>query len=369
MLLASSHLGLGLPTAPHLRPTSIRYIRYTRFTQAASCPTASHTVISTPQWPHNTPVLINSSPLDNHTVIRRKHMLHRPDLAHNELLDGAHVVIPPVIENIMAKAWTQHFSLAFLHPEFLCSPDAARFAKISLGITAGSKSSDQLLEASTGGTCIKLEQDMGQEEWLNSWEHLMPLIKKHLPEACEAWTKHWCMIYSHHNCQTHWNRLMLYCIKIRQSATQVNFNPGKWQSQVYEEITEQDRDDAARRRAMPPRTLPSSSAPTASFTPLSSAPSNSTPKKPKLAREVNPSEQCFCCGYKGHYVKECVASKQHNCSSIITRRSGNKWLLDGASFCYSFNTLKGCAKSPCPNPPHLCSLCRSPDHSTQACSA
>lgn len=98
----------------------------------------------------------------------------------------------------MAKGWDTYLSLTYLHPEFLKSPDATRFAKISLGVAAGSKLADLLMDVNAICTKFKNEEDFTCEEWLDAWEYLMPLIMKYLsPHAYDTWKKHQLLIYSH----------------------------------------------------------------------------------------------------------------------------------------------------------------------------
>ncbi|KAG8696580.1 hypothetical protein FRC08_007064 [Ceratobasidium sp. 394] len=301
-----------------------------------------------------------------------KTKLHRPDLAKHTLIDGAQVVIPPVIENIMRKGFRTYFPLTFVHPDFLHSPDAARYAKVAIGLASGTKSATQLTEAGSSGTLALEERNMALEDWLGAWEHLIRLIRKYLPRpAYKAWKRHWTMIYEHRDRKSHWPRLMLYCIRIRQSATQINFNPGIWQERVYKEIIQEDRDAiSARKSSHPTPSTVTASRTTHSYasTTVSAPASANLPKKPKIAREVNPRERCFCCGSRGlHFAKDCSATKLHNKQPLVVRRTGSNWTIDNNPFCYSFNTLKGCTKSPCPNVRHLCSLCRSTDHGAQTC--
>ncbi|QRV93153.1 The BTB (BR-C, ttk and bab)/POZ (Pox virus and Zinc finger) domain [Ceratobasidium sp. AG-Ba] len=172
--------------------------------------------------------------------------LHRPDLAPGRLVDGLRVIIPPAIIEVMSKGWTAYISLVLLHNDFLQSPEAARYARIALGLASGSKSADQLPDAGPGGAKFKHESQLSFEEWLVAWDNLIGLIRKFMPcKTLQAWMRHWRIVYTHPDRHKHWPRVLLYCIRVRKAATVENFDPGVFQELIYKEIEREELDRIA----------------------------------------------------------------------------------------------------------------------------
>ncbi|KAG8778979.1 hypothetical protein FRC12_024700 [Ceratobasidium sp. 428] len=307
---------------------------------------------------------------DSERRSRPKKVLHRPSRAEGVLLEGASFPIPPAILKIMENGWKAHFSLCLLDPAFLEQPDAAHRAQLYVDLMSGRKVADKATETRIAALGIPREENMTHDQWRFAWDILLPIIEDYMPTDCfEAWQKHWHLVWTHSDVRPNWHRLMLYDIKMRQTASRTNFDMGTWQYKVYEEIVNKDRDDIAKGRGRH-TTSHSTAAPIASSSHTRKASSDIAPpaKRTKHIREMDSDERCFRCGLKGeHKTKYCAASKQTNGRSPIIRRNGKNWTLDGSPFCYSFNTLKGCSASTCSNPPHICSLCRSTDHGAQAC--
>ncbi|QRV92132.1 hypothetical protein RhiJN_20150 [Ceratobasidium sp. AG-Ba] len=229
----------------------------------------------------------NMFPLDEYRRNNPRRVLHRPDLATNAILDGAVPVIPPVMRDIMRRGWDKHIPLPFFDPEFLKRKDAAHYAKIAIGVSSSTKAAEKLAELNATNTRVKNEEDMDQIEWQYAWDNLMGLIEEYFPPATvKSWARHWGMIWAHRDRRRKWHRLMKYCMRVREAATQQNFVPGVWQEKIWEEIVEDDRDDAYERRRSQ-----------ATFrqythtTPKASSSSYAIAKKRPQAREVNPRER------------------------------------------------------------------------------
>ncbi|KAG8729870.1 hypothetical protein FRC10_003336 [Ceratobasidium sp. 414] len=266
-------------------------------------------------------------------------------------------VIPPVIEKIMESGWSTHFSLALVDPAFLKQADAAQYAKIVIGLASSSKTADRLAIANTPAR-VKAEENMSFDEWRFAFDNLMLLIEKYRdPDSITTWQNHWYMVFSHRDVREKWPRLMKYDTKIRQMATQFNFDMGIWQHRIYDKIVDQDQEDIAACRFTGP-THPSAN-PHASFTKHSgegsTVPKRNKPTQPARGNDFR--EWCFRCGlHNDHQTKCFTATKQTNGQPFVIQCTGNGRSIGNTLFCFAFNTLKGCTSSPCSNPPHGASV-------------
>ncbi|QRW04441.1 polyprotein like [Ceratobasidium sp. AG-Ba] len=157
------------------------------------------------------------------------------------VVDGSRTIFPPAITEVMEKGYTTYIPLVLLHIDFLQSPEASRYARIALGLASGAKSVDQLPDAGPGGARFKQEQQMNFEEWLDAWDNLIFLIRKYLPRRTyKRWLRHWRFVYTHPDRHKHWPQVLLYCIRVREAATQESIDPGTFQDLIYSKIEKEE---------------------------------------------------------------------------------------------------------------------------------
>lgn len=303
-------------------------------------------------------------------------MLHQPDLAGDELVDGICVVIPKAIRKIMQDNWKEYIPLTLLTTAHLKSSDTTRKLQTPICLASGRKGLELMATTDKDLVPPKDEAAMDFQEWLQAWNHLLDLIDIYIPQATSAWEQHWKMIWQHRERDTRWHCLMRYCIEVRKAAVRANMNPGVWQAKIWQEIIDDDRDRIAAGRP-PPGSRPSQPSTNSqhdkpatsshSFQRRSDAPSASDQKPARKTCGDQDLDKCFRCGTYGHLIRDCNRDFQYNGGKIHVTKVGNTYMLDSKPFCYRFNTPKGCHIIPCPNPPHICSLCRATDHGAQQC--
>lgn len=309
---------------------------------------------------------------------RHKRVLHQPDLVSDELVDGICMVIPNAIRKIMENKWKEHIPLTLLTTAYLKAPESTKKIKAPIGLASDGVGVEVMTTANNGLVSPKDEAAMNFQEWLQAWNHLLELIDLYLPRATPAWELHWKMIWQHRERDTRWHCLMQYCIAVRKAAVKMNMNPGVWQAKIWQEIVDDDRDRIAAGRPIPGALPSQNGASTSRNKPSTSshsshqranAPNAADHRSSRKPRGDADRDKCFRCGTFGHTVRECERDWQFNGSKIIIFKVDNRWTLDDKPFCYRFNTPKGCHQNPCPNPPHVCSLCGAKDHGAQTCRA
>lgn len=300
---------------------------------------------------------------------------HRPDKTKGLQAPAVRANIPNAVRRIMKAGWKEHIPLYLLTDAYCQSREAAARHDSSIQIKGGK------LYASSSGTISsnRNETILDLREWSQAMKRLIYLIREYFDDDyAESWKAHFNHIFNHPDRDREWPAMIRYCIELRTRAQECSIDPETWQHAIYDRILHELRYPATSSMAIqpPPTFSQHSHNQPANPSPHSAPPSYRSAAK-SSSQTTGPSKEkhnekpgnCFRCGTPGHKPRSCSAKTQANGKKILIHLApdGRNWLIDGAGFCYSFNTTHGCTFSVCKNPPHICSLCLSSTHGAQHC--
>lgn len=272
--------------------------------------------------------------------------------------------IPKKIMKILREGWKDHISLFYLTDAACESYEAANSqprAKITM-------KGDQLFAtAAEDKRTEDKEFSLDLKEWTQAYNKFLYAVIIHFGESyAEYWKIHFSNIFTHDRRDSEWPALMRYCAEIRRRATLGAINPAVWHETIYTHILHKMRYPDLVAPAGH-STVASSQAHTTSFRATKAAPEDADTAKTRGSR--NKLAKCFRCAVPGHSPMSCNRNTQANGKAVIvTKAPGGKPQIDGAPFCFAYNSARGCTRNPCTNPPHICSLCKSTEHGAQQCS-
>ena len=92
-------------------------------------------------------------------------------------------------------------------------------------------------------------------------------------------------------------------------------------------------------------------------------------KQVKARSEGETGSRCFVCRGNGHQSKICSSHKQIDNTDVnVKKNASGDWVLyNNEPFCWSFNSARGCSRTPCANGKHICTGCLSTSHCAQTC--
>jgi hypothetical protein len=312
-------------------------------------------------------------------------------------------VVPKSIIRIFNQGWRTQFSILMLTDNYVLSPEALKSSGDKILLGHGNSLYTQAPDPVTM-VAGRLETSCTFEEYMEAMPRFVDLVRDYLgPNLADAWQVHFSNVVGVPFRSKVWHLLIRYDIEIRRLGAQRGFRPQNWHEEVYTGIKERwEREEFENRIARLDAAITTAHAQagrTANNQPpvyhSRSKVDSLPPYKPQTlagpskvgqysfqgeanatgANAVEPHDpkkaQCFNCGRESHVATKCRTYTMHNGSRTILTRApdGKNWLLDGASFCYNFNSHKGCAGTACPRGPHKCSLCRSVDHGAFTCAS
>jgi hypothetical protein len=307
-------------------------------------------------------------PTDTSSTVRK-----RPARTPGLVGTNAAFLVPDNIRRKFMEGWITHVPLTYL-------TDKGCLLKNKSSLNA---SQDVLSYDPTTGQVVTTsrtlsdhgELDLTFDEWHQAWRRLLDLIKSFLPQEFLMWEVHYQFILNSDNRSEMWPLYLAYDAEIRKRATQTSIDPsvfsiGIWNDlearyttkKVYAMI-QADLKQHSDRFVTPHPVNTSFNAPR--NTPSFRNPQHSLSDNSKLGR-------CIFCGdrSKTHSSHACTASCYANGSPCHLSRqepSGTRVSKSGKRFCFSWNGLAGCDRTPCRKGEHLCTLCGSSMHNAQLC--
>jgi hypothetical protein len=306
---------------------------------------------------------------------------HRPEKVNGQLAPATSSMMPRKALKIMEDDWQEHLSLVILTTAYTQSRDATTDPEVA----QWSIKNGQLVSSSRPSAVDHREIDLMFQEWTQAWGRLLILIKRfYRKRYLRRWKNHFNFIFNHIDRDKYWQVMLRYDIDIRQRATQGPIDPGVFQENIYQHFLREDR--------LRPVTAPQHSFPAPVHTAHVHLPAASSSNGPppysndhasSSSRAQQPSSghakpkrekkamRCFRCGgHDGHGPSACThISRPNGRPILISKPAGSSnWEIDGAGFCFKFNTTSGCTAPNCKYAPHICSLCRSSAHGAQTCS-
>lgn len=262
----------------------------------------------------------------------------------------------------MESGWKEHIPLYLLTDSYCQSREASARHDASIQIKG-----NKLVTSSAG--VLPTDRDetaLDIREWSQAWRRLIRLIREYFSNAyAEEWNTHFNRIFNHHDRDREWPAMIRYCIAVRMRAVESSIDPEVWHHPTYDRILHELRyPSSASIMSMQPQapiqpqvksaaSSANGSGPPPSY--RSSTKSNHQPHTPSNHKHKPADKQakCFRCGIPGHKPRNCANDFQANGKIVIVRNipGTRNWQIDGAGFCYNYNTTSGCAIILCPNPP------------------
>lgn len=299
----------------------------------------------------------------------------RPAIVPGQVAEETIAIVPDAVRKLFANGWTSYVPLTYLTDEYCEKVDEHHKLEpvVRLDTSTGQwvRSGDQLPDRS--------EASMSFVKWTRAWQRLLGILESINHPDRDRWLAHTQIVMNRPTIEEEWPLWVRYCIAVRKRSLQDSFDPGVFQLGIYatvRRIYDRDRADAsslayinaelARRTTTstqpPPRAGPNQPFPTVS-------PSSRAPRQPGARARSNHSPSvCFVCGSREHLSITCSATSLASGKPLLVSRTSADaaWTLSGKSFCFKFNSSRGCAYKACTNA-HTCSLCGSSSHGAQTC--
>lgn len=221
------------------------------------------------------------------------------------------------------------------------------------------------------------EANLSFVKWTRAWQRLLGILESINHPDRERWLAHTQIVMNRPTLEEEWPLWVRYCIAVRKRSLQDSFHPGVFQLGIYasvRRIYDRNRADASSlayiNTELAKRTTASTHPPQrTSFnqpTPAASS-SSHVPRQPSTkARSSHSPSVCFVCGSREHLSITCTATTLASGKPLLVSRTSvdAAWTMSGKSFCFKYNSSRGCAYKACTNA-HTCSLCGSSNHSAQ----
>lgn len=302
----------------------------------------------------------------------------RPAIIPGQVAEETFTLVPDAVRKLFVNGWTTYVPLTYLTDEYCEKVEDHHKLEpvVRLDTSTGQwvRSGDQLPDRG--------ETSLSFLKWTRAWQRKLGILESIGHPDRARWLAHTQVVMGRPNLEEDWPLWLRYCIAVRKRSLQDGLDPSILQTGVLASVQrayEQERADAASQAFLSAEMARRNTVTNSSSLPRPHSgalpPSSGSAPAPHATRHVvgkscnnPPPSVCFVCGSREHLSINCSSPTLVSGKPLLVSRASPDaaWTMSGKSFCFKFNSTRGCSFRSCTNS-HVCSLCASPAHGAQAC--